>query len=284
VLLAGLAAVAGCGPTAGEAPPARVGLTSTAAASAAATETETKNESATRAEPETRGPSPFPAQLAALHLRCADRGCREGVGLIVGPAGVVGPDGQPNRCTGVLVAPDRFLTAGHCLPPEARGAGRSCDGLFVAFPATDARPMEWTACARVVDAPAVRDDEVLRPDWALVELRSTVPRALVPVHAADPPPDAIVEVVAVDPHPIYRTQHAIGTRLCRVRTAAEALAIFGPDAARVGWLSDCPTVNGNSGAPVLDHEGRVRGILHGGSNRRQAIGVTTRIPAALRRR
>lgn len=212
-------------------------------------------------------------------MRCESAAeCPTGVALLVGPLDSVGPDGQPNRCTGALVGPDLVLTASHCLPAAARHRRASCRGTWVAFPAARGEREQWVECERVEIAEAVDDTAVMRPDVAIVRVARSVGRTPLAIDPSPPEPFAIVSIASVTPHPIYRTQHVLGTRLCRVRTTEEATELFGGDASRVGWLSDCPTYDGNSGAPLLDYQGRVRGILHGGSNPWFGIGVTTPPP------
>jgi hypothetical protein len=220
-----------------------------------------------------------PPGLEAVHVRCESAAeCPTGVALLVGPLDSVGPDGQPNRCTGALVGPDLVLTASHCLPAAARHRRASCRGTWVAFPAARGEREQWVECERVEIAEAVDDTAVMRPDVAIVRVARSVGRTPLAIDPSPPEPFAIVSIASVTPHPIYRTQHVLGTRLCRVRTTEEATELFGGDASRVGWLSDCPTYDGNSGAPLLDYQGRVRGILHGGSNPWFGIGVTTPPP------
>lgn len=85
-------------------------------------------------------PDEPPPVATQNRLSCRDRGvpCPDGVGLFVRPAD---PDAQ--RCTAVLVAPDRALTASHCLAPSERRAGARCDDIWIGFTSSGGAPMEW---------------------------------------------------------------------------------------------------------------------------------------------
>jgi hypothetical protein len=218
-----------------------------------------------------------PEAALRFHLSCRDRDapCLDGVGLLVS----LGEE-EPNRCTAALVAPDRVLTASHCLSPETRAPGAACDDTWIAFPPIGGREMEWARCARVLDAIALPDESLtMRRDVAMLELARPVSRDVLPIDPRAPEEGSIVTIVSVRPHPIYPTYHELYERLCRVATRESAIETFGPSAGRVGWLMDCPSYRGNSGSPVLDGRGHIRSVLHGGSHPVHGIAITTSLDA-----
>lgn len=214
------------------------------------------------------------SERARYSVRCEDdEHCPESVGMLVTP-GV--PDAE--RCTASLVAPDRVLTASHCLPPSQRRAGATCSGTWVAFPGTSHREPVWATCAQVLAATALGQGSVLREEYALMRLAEPVDRLTLEVDPSPLAQQSIVTVVSVTPHPAIDSSHRLSTRLCRVDGRQKAVAVLGEQASAVGWLSHCPIERGNSGSPVLDYDGRLRAIVHGGTFTGYERGITSRPP------
>jgi hypothetical protein len=217
---------------------------------------------------------PTPGSPPRLDLLCASEDdCPASVGMVVFP----GAD-APERCTGTLVRGDVVLTAGHCVAPSRGGrrVGATTEG-WVAFPGSGAFPARWHQVAEVL---AITDGEgaVLAEDHALLRLAEPTRRPAARITTDPPEVGSIVRVALVTPDPIYATQHRLETRLCRVADGRAAEDALGPGARRVGWLSGCPILPGNSGSPVLDSNGRIRALVHGGSHPFFGIGVTSRPP------
>jgi hypothetical protein len=171
------------------------------------------------------------------------------------------------------------LTVSHCLAQAERRAGAACARTWVAFPETADASAEWIACAKVVAATATIDRDGLHQEHAILQLAHASTRAPLAVDPSPPAPGSIVTVVSVTPHPVYGSTHALGTRLCRAIDSTPAEHALGDAAANVGWLASCPIEHGNSGSPVLDYEGRIRAIVHGGTSLSSAFGVTSGVAA-----
>ena len=212
----------------------------------------------------------------APEVRCAAPSqCPPSVGMVVFPGRE--PDAlgriRPARCTGTLIAPDRVLTASHCLTTP------TCLGAWITFPATETRPEGFAHCAWVLAQDPDDADAVLLEDWAILQLDRPIDRPVATLDHTPVAPGTIVTVASVTPHPIYDSRHELEGRLCRVETSEAAEARLGAGARRVGWLSGCPIEPGNSGSPVLDAEGRLRALVHAGSHPVFGIGVTTALPS-----
>jgi len=208
-----------------------------------------------------------------LFVRCEARAnCPNGVGMLVVDSDARLP---PERCTAALIAPDRAVTASHCIAPSDRRTGASCARTWVLFPETDDAPAEWVGCAQIVYAAEVVGSDALRQEHAVLQLARAVGRTPLAINPAPPEPGSIVTVVSVTPHPVYDTTHAVSARLCRAIDATHATEALGAAAASVGWLASCPVEHGNSGSPVLDYAGEIRAIVHGGTSVISAFAVTS---------
>jgi hypothetical protein len=213
------------------------------------------------------------SRSSELYVGCEDRAsCPNAVGMLVVEEDAAA---EPERCTATLIARDRVLTASHCLAAAERHAGAKCDQTWVAFPETSDAPAERVTCERVVLAVEIASDDALHQEHAILQLARAVARTPLAIDPRPPAPNSIVTVVSVTPHPVYGSTHTLSTRLCRVIDSAPAVDALGPQASSVGWLASCPIERGNSGSPVLDYEGRIRAVVHGGTALSSALAVTS---------
>jgi hypothetical protein len=205
-----------------------------------------------------------------------DEGCDAAVALLVG---LSAPE-EPMRCTATLIGPRTAVTAGHCVAWELSGGGR-CDDVWLGFPQSGERQSEWVGCERI--SSVATSSTLLSPDYAILQLRSDIGRSPIPLGDGDFAPGEIVQMVSVTADRFYDAFHEVRRRRCVVDDS-RTLAPWSPaPSPSVRVLSSCPIREGSSGAPVLDQQGRMCGLVHAGGPRYFAYGLMTLLPQQIER-
>ncbi len=226
-------------------------------------------------------PSSNTAQEAELappryQVSCAEsEECHESVALLVGLSGLR----EPTRCTAALIGSTTAVTAGHCVARELADGG-ACHDVWLGFAETPNQKSEWLGCSKV-SAVSSQAETLLAPDYAVLQLRTATARPALPLGRGALSTGDIVEMVSVTPDRFYDDVHEVRTRRCVVDGGdpSSPWSPIAPPTVRV--LSSCPIHEGNSGAPVLDRQGRLRGLVHAGGPPFFAFGLMTesgRIP------
>jgi hypothetical protein len=215
----------------------------------------------------------FEAGPPRYEVSCPAEGdCNPSVALLVG----LSAPSEPTRCTAALIGPRTAVTAGHCVAPELLRGG-TCDGVWLGFVGAAAHSTEWIACERIasVSTPGVT---LLSPDYAVLELTQDADRPSIPIGAGAVALGEVVQMVSVTADRFYDDVHQVRSRRCVVDDN-DKLAIWSPAPSQaIRVLSSCPIRQGSSGAPVLDRDGRLRGLVHAGGPPLFAFGLMTLLP------
>lgn len=203
--------------------------------------------------------------------------CNASVALLVGLSG----PGEPTRCTAALIGPRTAVTAGHCVA-RALTNGGACEGVWLGFARTEGRPPEWIGCERIVTVspPHVT---LLSPDYAILELADDTARPSIPLGEGEVASGEIVQMVSVTADRFYDDVHQVRSRRCVVDDNRRLLRWTEVPPRSIRVLSSCPIRQGSSGAPVLDREGRLRGLVHAGGPPLFAFGLMTLLPQPVER-
>jgi hypothetical protein len=211
-----------------------------------------------------------PERLFNYEVACASQDqCIDSVALLVG----LRSSHEPMRCTAALIGPRTAVTARHCVE-AAIGEGRGCAGVWLGFPRTRERPSEWLACEAIISASQAQAG-LLAPDYAVLRLQTEARRSALPITNEAVPEGEVLRMVSVTADHFYDEVHQLQTRRCVVDDQRRLMPWADAVSAAVRVLSACPIHQGNSGSPLLDERGRMRGLVHAGGPPFLALGVMT---------
>jgi len=207
----------------------------------------------------------------------AAEACHESVALLVGLSAPI----EPIRCTAALIGSRTAITAGHCVALEASRGG-ACDGVWLGFAGRDGRPPEWLGCERI-ETVSAHTDTLLAPDYAVLTLSRETARPSIPLGESEVAPGEVVRMISVTADRFYDDFHEVRSRRCIVDEGLRLSPWTEVPPASIRVLSSCPIRQGSSGAPVLDREGRLRGLVHAAGPPYFAFGLMTLLPHPIER-
>ena len=126
-------------------------------------------------------------------------------------------------------------------------------------------------------------DNLLSPDYAVLELATDVDRSPIPIGTGEVVSGEVVRMISVTADRFYDAVHEVRSRRCVVDDNRHLAPWSPPAPSSIRVLSSCPIREGSSGAPVLDRDGHMRGLVHAGGPRYFAYGLMTLLPQPVQR-
>ena len=124
---------------------------------------------------------------------------------------------------------------------------------------------------------------LLAPDYAVLELVEDTARPSIPIGRGEVAFGEVVQMVSVTADRFYDEVHQVRSRRCVVDDNRQLTPWSQAPPPSIRVLSSCPIRQGSSGAPVLDREGRLRGLVHAGGPPYFAFGLMTLLPQPVER-
>lgn len=166
-------------------------------------------------------------------------------------------------CTAFLIKPNQVLTNSHCVPVALKGPGSSCAGEIQLVFGDQKR----VGCSRIIVDSKYQRSEAIQ-DYAIIELAESL-NDRQPFIVSDEGIDDETEltVIQVDPAPEVRSNEGYFFGKMRRQTCESMMDhLFNPiyqsrysvDVS----IKGCDLRPGNSGSPLIDSRGRIRGLVN----------------------
>ncbi|MFL5812323.1 MAG: trypsin-like peptidase domain-containing protein [Bdellovibrionia bacterium] len=187
-----------------------------------------------------------------------DTNCSPSVSLLT-----IRSKGDLTQCLGTLVGSDLLVTTSRCIPEELRSSGAKCGNIIHAqFPAVGAFPETQAECREIVSAASLYDRTLAQTDYAFIRLVAPVSRPALQVDHSGLGAGGSYQVIGTESFASSSGQIArMTSRTCRAVQGCEALPGSVHPESSVMTITDCATGATSEGAPILDEQGRIHGII-----------------------
>lgn len=235
-------------------------------------------------KPGTAGNIPYSVEVPEVNVArvlndaevvCEKEPCHEGVGFLIAKVSSESNSKtvKLKQCTAFLIHKTLMLTNAHCLPPEIQKRNSACRGLVeikLQRRAGEAKSPSVQCESIVYSSPIVSDpknpDFVRIPDYALIRVSGDHDRKHFEISREGLADGLDVQSLVVDP---MKENSDAGPKLRGIIRRKSCRAIVGttvvPGAVQshyaVSTVAGCNIIQGNSGSPVFDSNGKIRGVI-----------------------
>lgn len=205
-------------------------------------------------------------------VQCKEKGgCPASVGMLV-----FAKDQAVGVCTVSVVGDNLIMTNRHCVQDVASTPGQSCSGDIVfKFPESDGYPEQTIDCDKLVSISHELDGAKERQDYAFLRTTKNIGRPKVSLSTQGFPNNEYFTIVRMTPF-TREGYGSISKLKCKAAQGTVVTPLYSSDHSPIVHFSNCDVVSGNSGSPVFDGSGSVRGIVSQGVNKKAlaAAGMT----------
>lgn len=202
-------------------------------------------------------------------VTCKDEdACNPSVGMLLSAKPTKNPrEFETYRCTVSLIGEDIVLTNSHCLGPlfkDPKPAAGDCSMMEVHFPSSSRYAYATSQCTEVLYDSGVSQDKTKErgPDVAILRIRDKGLRPAFGISSKGFGNNEEFSVFRVTPtmNPQGLPTGTLEAEKCKAVKNSFILPGYTETHSQVVALADCPFVKGNSGSPIVDEFGRVRGV------------------------